>query len=124
MPLLTPRPTLTKPRLVILTQPNPRRLLHMQIQTLVPVLAEPIRVVELALAHLAHVVLVQEVAVGPFLAEGFQPVLADVGFRSGVVGPVGVGGGSGGRGRVAVGAASPEWAVAGGVGGADWGRGD
>ena len=91
MPLGTPRALFTKPLVVILASRQSRTLLDVQIQTLIPVLAVPVGVVELALVHLPHVVLVQEVAARAFLAERFQPVLAHVGFCAAGVRPVLVG---------------------------------
>lgn len=79
MSLRTPGPALTEAlALIVLAQRQPRLLLDMQIQTLIPVLAVPVDIVELALAHLAQVVLVQVVAGVALLAQRLQPVLADV----------------------------------------------
>lgn len=80
----------------------------MHIQTLITVLTIPVRIPELALAHLAQIVLVEEVAAVAAFAEAFEPVFADEGI---VVAAVVVAGRLGGC-WVAVGAASANGAAA------------
>lgn len=122
VPVATPRALLTEAPVVLLAQRQPRLLLDVQIQTLVPVLAVAILIVELTLAHLPQVVLVEIVARIALLAQRLEPVLADVVV---IVAVVVVARRRGLRGRwVAVGTPSSERAVAGGVGGADLGRAD
>ena len=50
----------------------------MHIQALVTILTEAILIVELTFAHLAQIVLMEVVASIAFLAEAFEPMLADI----------------------------------------------
>lgn len=78
MPFTASRPLLTETFIVVLAQGQSRLLLDVQIEALIAVLAVAVLVVELALAHLAEVVLMQVVAVVTLHAQGFEPMLADV----------------------------------------------
>lgn len=78
MTLRTSRSLLTESRVVVLALRQPCLLLDMEIQTLVAVLAVSMQIVELALAHLPQIVLMQIVTLVAFLAKRFEPVLADV----------------------------------------------
>lgn len=117
------RPLLAEAFIVVVAQGQPRLLLDMQIEALVAVLAVAVLVVELALAHLAEVVLMQVVAVVALHAQRFEPVLADVVV---VLTPevVVIGGLLLRRGGVSIGASSAEGAVSGCEGGTDGRGGD
>lgn len=76
--LPAPRALLAEASVVVLARGQPRLLLDVDVEALVAVLAVAVLVVELALAHLPQVVLVEVVARVPLLAQAFEPVLAHV----------------------------------------------
>ncbi len=108
MPLPTPRPLLTKPPIIILTQFPSTLLFHMKVKTLIPILTIPILIVELTFTHLPQIILVEIIACIALFAQSFEPVLADVVVIVVVAPRVFLGG----RG-MAVGTAAAEGAVAG-----------
>lgn len=75
--LRAPRPQRAEPHIVVRAGRQPAHGVDVEIQALVAVGAVPVAHEEVALGHLAEVVLVQELAVLALLAQAAQPVLAD-----------------------------------------------
>lgn len=75
--LRAPGPKRAEAHVVVRARRQPAQRVDVQIQALVAVGAVPVAHEEVALGHLAQVVLVQELAVLALLAEAAQPVLAD-----------------------------------------------
>lgn len=75
--LRAPRPQRAEAHVVMRARRQPAQRVDVQVQTLVTVGAVPVAHEEVALGHLAQVVLVQELAVLALLAQAAQPVLAD-----------------------------------------------
>ena len=76
--LVAPWTLLAEAGIVVIAQRQLRVFLDMDVETFVTILAVPILIEELALAHFAEVVLMQIVAFIPLLAKTFQPMLAHV----------------------------------------------
>ncbi|KAL7821923.1 hypothetical protein V8C26DRAFT_391403 [Trichoderma gracile] len=74
--LRTHRPQRTEAHVVVRTRRQLRQRIDVQVQTLLAVGAVPVAHEEVALGHLAQVVLVQKLAVLALLAQPAQPVLA------------------------------------------------
>lgn len=118
--LVASRAERAKSPVVMRTGGQFRLRVDVQVETLVAVGAVAVAHEEVALGHLAQVVLVQELARFSLLAEPAEPVLADQGAKTSVAGAAGGLGGVGRSGDMALGAVGSEGTVAGLVGFADW----